>query len=32
VIAGSAISRLRSRGVVEQVAERAKPTVQHMLD
>ena len=32
VIAGNAISRLRSRGVVEQVAERAKPTVQHMLD
>ena len=32
VIAGSAIKRLRSRGVVDRVAERAQPAVQHLLD
>ncbi len=32
VIASDAISRARSRGVFEQVAERAQPTVQHLLD
>ena len=32
VIASNAISRARSRGVFEQVAERAQPAVQHMLD
>ena len=32
VIAGNAISRARSRGVFEQVAARAQPAVQHMLD
>ena len=32
VIAGSAIKRLRSQGVVDRVVERAKPTVQRMLD
>ena len=32
VIASNAISPPRSRGVFEQVAERAQPTVQHMLD
>ena len=32
VIAGNAINRLRSRGFVDQVAERAKPAVQHLLD
>ena len=32
VIASDAISRARSRGVFQQVAERAQPTVQHMLD
>jgi predicted PurR-regulated permease PerM len=32
VIASNAIARLRSRGIVERVAERAEPTVQKMLD
>jgi predicted PurR-regulated permease PerM len=32
VIAGNAISRLRSRGVVQLVAERAQPTVNRLLD
>ena len=32
VIAGNAIARLRSRGLIDQVADRAKPTVQRMLD
>ena len=32
VIAGDAIARLRSRGVIEQVADRAEPTLQRMLD
>ncbi len=32
VIATSGIARLRSRGVVDQVADRAQPTLQHMLD
>ena len=32
VIASNAISRARSRGVFEQVAERAQPAVQHLLD
>jgi predicted PurR-regulated permease PerM len=32
VIAGNAISRLRSRGVIDRVAERAQPAVQHLLD
>jgi hypothetical protein len=32
VIAGNAIARLRSRGILELVAERARPTVEHMLD
>ena len=32
VIAGNAIARLRSRGVVDRVAERAQPAVQHLLD
>ena len=32
VIAGNAISRLRSRGVVDRVAERAEPTVHRLLD
>ena len=32
VIASNAISRARSRGVFEQVAERAQPAVQRMLD
>ena len=31
VIAGDAVRRLRSQGVLERVAERAEPTVQHML-
>ena len=31
VIAGNAITRLRSRGVVDLVAERAQPAVQHLL-
>ena len=31
VIARNAIARLRSRGVVKQVADRAKPTVRRML-
>ncbi len=32
VIAGNAISRLRSRGVVDRVAEHAEPTVHRLLD
>ena len=32
VIASDAISRARSRGVFQQVADRAQPAVQHMLD
>src|SRR4029453_17875633 len=32
VIAGDAITRLRSRGLIAQVADRAKPTVQRILD
>jgi len=32
VIAGNALGRLRSRGLVDQVAERANPTVHHLLD
>jgi putative heme transporter len=32
VIAGNAIHRLRSRGVVDLVAERAEPTVKRLLD
>ena len=32
VIAGNAISRLRSRGLIEQVADRAKPTVRSVFD
>jgi putative heme transporter len=32
VIARDAISRARSRGMLEQVAKRAQPTVQHLLD
>ena len=32
VIASNAIARLRSRGMIERVAERAEPTVQRMLD
>ena len=32
VIATSGITRLRSSGLVDQVADRAKPTLQHMLD
>jgi hypothetical protein len=31
VIAGTAIARLRSTGVIEQVADRAKPTMRRML-
>ena len=32
VIAGNAITRLRSSGVVDRVAQRAQPAVQHLLD
>jgi predicted PurR-regulated permease PerM len=32
VIASNAFSRARARGVFQQVAERAQPAVQHMLD
>ena len=32
VIASDAISRLRSRGVIQRVTERAQPTVEQMLD
>jgi predicted PurR-regulated permease PerM len=32
VIADNAITRLRSRGVVDRVAERAEPTVHRLLD
>jgi len=32
VIATSGITRLRSGGLVDQVADRAQPTLQHMLD
>jgi predicted PurR-regulated permease PerM len=32
VIAADAISRLRSRGVIDQVADRAKPALQQVLD
>ncbi|MGH9214546.1 MAG: AI-2E family transporter [Acidimicrobiales bacterium] len=32
VIAGNAIGRLRSRGVVDQVADRAHPAMHHLLD
>jgi putative heme transporter len=32
VIAGNALGRLRSRGVVDQVADRAKPAVHHLLE
>jgi predicted PurR-regulated permease PerM len=32
VIAGNAITRLRSRGIVDRVAERAQPTVRQLLD
>jgi putative heme transporter len=32
VIAGNAIIHLRSSGFIEQMAERAQPTVRHMLD
>ncbi|MET1001823.1 MAG: AI-2E family transporter, partial [Acidimicrobiia bacterium] len=32
VIARDAISRARSRGMLDQVAKRAQPTVQHLLD
>ncbi len=31
VIAGNAIGRLRSQGVVDRMAERAEPAVQHLL-
>jgi len=32
VIAGNALGRLRSRGLVERVTERAQPTVHHLLE
>jgi predicted PurR-regulated permease PerM len=32
VIAGDAIARLRSRGVIDKVAERAQPTLRRVLD
>jgi len=32
VIAGDAISHLRSRGIIGQVADRAQPTLQRVLD
>jgi predicted PurR-regulated permease PerM len=32
VIASDAISRARSRGVLERVAARAQPTVEHLLE
>jgi predicted PurR-regulated permease PerM len=32
VIAGDAITRLRSRGLIEEVADRARPTVHRILD
>jgi len=32
VIAGDAIKRLRSRGVVQRAARRAQPTVKALLD
>jgi putative heme transporter len=32
VIAGNAVGRLRSRGVVDQVADRAKPAMHHLLE
>ena len=32
VIAGNALGRLRSRGVVERVTEQRQPTVQHLLE
>jgi putative heme transporter len=32
VIAGNAIARLRSRGILQRAAERARPAVQQMLD
>jgi len=32
VIAGDAITRLRSRGLIAQVADRAKPTLRSVLD
>jgi predicted PurR-regulated permease PerM len=32
VIAGNALGRLRSRGLVDQAARHAEPTVRHMLD
>ena len=32
VIAADAISRLRSRGVIDQVADRAKPAIRRVLD
>jgi predicted PurR-regulated permease PerM len=32
VIAGDAISRLRSRGIIDKVADRAQPTLQRVLD
>jgi len=32
VIAGKAVSRLRSRGIVQMVAQRAQPAVNQLLD
>jgi predicted PurR-regulated permease PerM len=32
VIAGNAITRLRSRGVIGKLADRAQPTLRRMLD
>ena len=32
VIAANGIGRLRSRGVIQQVTDRAQPTLQHLLD
>ncbi len=32
LIAANAIARLRSRGILQRAAERARPAVQHMLD
>jgi hypothetical protein len=32
VIAGNAIGRLRSRGVVDQMTDRAKPAMHHLLE
>jgi hypothetical protein len=32
VTAADAITRLRSRGILQQAAKRARPAVQHLLD